>query len=117
MCRTSMLLSLWSRFRCPKNATGKSPLRTIQSVITAELITRRSPQVSSKPQTYDIQSQGHCLRHTTECQNLDQMSYPIDLDANAHAGDYASWVFLADIFLPGLSRGMCLIPITGSPGC
>ena len=44
-----------------------------------------------KPETYDIQSQGHCLRHTTECQNLDQMSYPIDLDANAHAGDYASW--------------------------
>ena len=44
-----------------------------------------------KPETYDIQPQGYCLRHTTECQNLDQMSYSIDLDANAHAGDYSSW--------------------------
>lgn len=44
-----------------------------------------------KPETYDIQPEGHCLRHTTECQNLDRMSYPIDLDANAHAGDYSSW--------------------------
>jgi len=43
-----------------------------------------------KPETYDIQPQGYCLRHTTECQNLDKMSYPIDLDANAHAGDYSS---------------------------
>lgn len=44
-----------------------------------------------KPETYDIQPQGHCLRHTTECQNLEQMSYPVDLDANAHAGEYSSW--------------------------
>ena len=44
-----------------------------------------------KPETYDIQPQGYCLRHTTECQNLDQMSYSIDLDANAHAGHYSSW--------------------------
>ncbi len=44
-----------------------------------------------KPETYDIRPQGHCLRHTTECQNLDRMSYPIDLEANAHAGDYSSW--------------------------
>ena len=41
--------------------------------------------------TYDIQPQGYCLRHTTECQNLDKMSYPIDLDANAYAGHYSSW--------------------------
>ena len=44
-----------------------------------------------KPETYDIQPQGHCLRHTTECQNLDQMTYPIDLAANEHAGAYSSW--------------------------
>jgi len=44
-----------------------------------------------KPATYDIQPQGHCLRHTTECQNLDKMSYPIDLDSNPHAGHYSSW--------------------------
>ncbi|MGO1118232.1 aromatic ring-hydroxylating oxygenase subunit alpha [Rhodovibrionaceae bacterium A322] len=44
-----------------------------------------------KPETYDIQPQGHCLRHTTECQNLDKMSYEIDLSANATAGQYSSW--------------------------
>ena len=50
-----------------------------------------------KPETYDIQPQGYCLRHTTECQNLDKMSYPIDLDSNPHAGDYSSW-FLWPMF-------------------
>ena len=50
-----------------------------------------------KPETYDIQPQGYCLRHTTECQNLDQMTYDIDLDANEHAGDYSSW-FLWPLF-------------------
>ena len=50
-----------------------------------------------KPETYDIQPQGHCLRHTTECQNLDKMSYPIDVEANAHAGSYSSW-FLWPMF-------------------
>ena len=50
-----------------------------------------------KPETYDIQPQGYCLRHTTECQNLDQMSYPVDADANARAGDYSSW-FLWPMF-------------------
>ena len=49
------------------------------------------------PGTYDIQPQGYCLRHTTQCQNLDQMSYPIDLAANEHAGDYSSW-FLWPMF-------------------
>ena len=50
-----------------------------------------------RPETYDIQPQGYCLRHTTECQNLDRMNYPIDLDANARAGDYSSW-FLWPMF-------------------
>ena len=44
-----------------------------------------------KSSTYDIQPQGYCLRHTTECQNLDQMSYPIDLSSNQYAGHYSSW--------------------------
>ena len=50
-----------------------------------------------KPETYDIQPQGYCLRHTTECQNLEAMSYPIDLASNQHAGDYSSW-FLWPMF-------------------
>jgi carnitine monooxygenase subunit len=44
-----------------------------------------------KPETYDIQPQGYCLRHTTECQNLERMSYPVDLEAAPHAGEYSSW--------------------------
>ena len=44
-----------------------------------------------KPSTYDIQPQGYCLRHTTECQNLEEMYYPIDLNSNVHAGEYSSW--------------------------
>ena len=50
-----------------------------------------------KPETYDIQPQGYCLRHTTECQNLDAMTYPIDLASNPRAGDYSSW-FLWPMF-------------------
>lgn len=44
-----------------------------------------------KASTYDIQPQGYCLRHTTDCQNLEKMSYPIDLETNEHAGHYSSW--------------------------
>ena len=43
-----------------------------------------------KPETYDIQPQGYCLRHTTECQNLDDMTYHIDT-AKQNATDYSSW--------------------------
>ncbi len=44
-----------------------------------------------KPETYDIRPQGYCLRHTTECQNLDNMNYSIDLSTNPMAGQYSSW--------------------------
>jgi len=50
-----------------------------------------------KPETYDIQPQGYCLRHTTQCQNLDKMTYTVDVDANEHAGHYSSW-FLWPMF-------------------
>ncbi len=43
-----------------------------------------------RPETYDIQPQGHCLRHTTECQNLTAMTYDIDL-SQPNAGEYSSW--------------------------
>jgi len=51
------------------------------------------------PSTYDIQpdEKGYVLRHTTQCQALDKMTYPIDLDSNEHAGDYQSW-FLWPMF-------------------
>ena len=50
-----------------------------------------------KPETYDIQPQGYCLRHTTESQNLENMSYAIDLNSNSTAGKYSSW-FLWPMF-------------------
>ena len=49
-----------------------------------------------KPETYDIQPQGMCLRHTTECQPLDQMTYDIG-SGFAHAEEYSSW-FLWPMF-------------------
>ncbi|MCV6584042.1 MAG: aromatic ring-hydroxylating dioxygenase subunit alpha [Marinibacterium sp.] len=49
-----------------------------------------------KPETYDIQPQGYCLRHTTECQNLDAMTYEIDA-TKPHAKEYSSW-FLWPMF-------------------
>jgi len=49
-----------------------------------------------KPQTYDIQPQGQCLRHTTECQNLDQMTYDIQSGFDHH-DQYSSW-FLWPMF-------------------
>lgn len=49
-----------------------------------------------KPETYDIQPQGYCLRHTTECNSLDQMSY--DIDSGLPNNDrYSSW-FLWPMF-------------------
>ena len=49
-----------------------------------------------KPSTYDIQPQGHCLRHTTECNSLDQMTY--DIESGFENNDkYSSW-FLWPMF-------------------
>ena len=51
-----------------------------------------------KPETYDIQPEkGYVLRHTTECQNLDSMTYPVDPTSNEFAGHYSSW-FLWPMF-------------------
>ncbi|MEM6973641.1 MAG: aromatic ring-hydroxylating dioxygenase subunit alpha [Pseudomonadota bacterium] len=49
-----------------------------------------------RPETYDIQPQGMCLRHTTECQSLDQMTYDIESGFD-HAHEYSSW-FLWPMF-------------------
>ncbi|AAV94877.1 aromatic ring-hydroxylating dioxygenase subunit alpha [Ruegeria pomeroyi] len=49
-----------------------------------------------RPETYDIQPQGYCLRHTTECNDLGQMSY--DIDSGFPNNDrYSSW-FLWPMF-------------------
>ena len=49
-----------------------------------------------KPETYDIQPQGYCLRHTTECQSLENMTYEIDTSV-PHSEEYSSW-FLWPMF-------------------
>ena len=49
-----------------------------------------------RPETYDIQPQGFCLRHTTECNSLEQMSYDID-SGFANNDKYSSW-FLWPMF-------------------
>jgi phenylpropionate dioxygenase-like ring-hydroxylating dioxygenase large terminal subunit len=49
-----------------------------------------------KPETYDIQPQGYCLRHTTEVTSLDQLTY--DIDSGFPNNDrYSSW-FLWPMF-------------------
>ncbi|MBO9401486.1 aromatic ring-hydroxylating dioxygenase subunit alpha [Shimia sp. R9_3] len=49
-----------------------------------------------KPETYDIQPQGKCLRHTTECQSLEDMTYDIH-SGFEHFDEYSSW-FLWPMF-------------------
>ncbi|WP_404325299.1 aromatic ring-hydroxylating dioxygenase subunit alpha [Cobetia sp. UIB-001] len=44
-----------------------------------------------KPETYRISHVGYTLQHTTECQNLDRMSYPVDPESNPRATQYKSW--------------------------
>ncbi len=49
-----------------------------------------------KPETYDIQPQGHCLRHRTEAGDLSEMSY--DINSGMPNNDkYSSW-FLWPMF-------------------
>lgn len=48
------------------------------------------------PKTYDIQPQGMCLRHTTECQGLEDMTYDIH-SGYSHFDEYSSW-FLWPMF-------------------
>ena len=49
-----------------------------------------------KPETYDIQPEGYILRHRTECQNLDDMTYDIHSGFD-HYDQYSSW-FLWPMF-------------------
>jgi phenylpropionate dioxygenase-like ring-hydroxylating dioxygenase large terminal subunit len=49
-----------------------------------------------RPETYDIQPQGYCLRHTTKCNSMDAMTY--DINSGFDKNDqYSSW-FLWPMF-------------------
>ena len=49
-----------------------------------------------KPETYDIQPQGYCLRHKTECQSMEDMTYDINSGFD-NFDQYSSW-FLWPMF-------------------
>ena len=49
-----------------------------------------------RPETYDIQPQGYCLRHTTECNSMDEMTYYINSGFDKN-DQYSSW-FLWPMF-------------------
>ena len=49
-----------------------------------------------KPETYDIQPQGYCLRHTTESNSMENMTYDIN-SGFANNDKYSSW-FLWPMF-------------------
>lgn len=52
-----------------------------------------------KPETYTIRPDdagGYILRHRTECQSMEKMTYPVDLSV-PHAAEYQSW-FLWPMF-------------------
>ena len=49
-----------------------------------------------RPETYDIQPQGYCLRHTTECNSMDAMTYDINSGFDKN-DEYSSW-FLWPMF-------------------
>lgn len=56
-----------------------------------------------KPETYDIQPQGYCLRHTTESNALDQMSYDINsgFDNNEKYSSWFLWPMFSFQVYPG----------------
>ena len=84
-----------SGWKFQKTATGKYRLKTILNAITAP----KPPNVFNgvvRPETYDIQPQGYCLRHTTECNSMDAMTY--DINSGFDKNDqYSSW-FLWPMF-------------------
>lgn len=81
----------------PENCNWKISVENYSECYHCELNHPTFANGVVKPETYDIQPQGYCLRHTTECQNIEQMTYPIDLSSNKHAGHYSSW-FLWPMF-------------------
>jgi hypothetical protein len=43
-----------------------------------------------KPETYVVEPQGKCLRHTAECQSLEDMTCDIQ-SGFTHFDEYSSW--------------------------
>ena len=86
-----------SRSRRPATGRSRRELKRVLSLLP------QSPDLYKvvEPKTYDIQPQGHCLRHTTTAVDLSRLSYPID-ESLPHAR-LLELVPLAGVLVPGLS--------------
>ena len=85
---------LWNEI--PENCNWKVSVENYSECYHCSLCHPTFAQGVVKPETYDIQPQGYCLRHTTECQSLEQMTYDIHSGMN-HFDQYSSW-FLWPMF-------------------
>lgn len=84
---------------CPENCNWKVSVENYSECYHCPTNHPTFAEGVVKPETYDIQPDaggGYVLRHVTECQSLDKMTYPIDMSV-PHAGDYQSW-FLWPMF-------------------
>jgi phenylpropionate dioxygenase-like ring-hydroxylating dioxygenase large terminal subunit len=80
----------------PEKCNWKVSIENYSECYHCALNHRTFAQGVVKPETYDIQPQGKCLRHTTQCQNLENMTYDIQ-SGFAHHDQYSSW-FLWPMF-------------------
>ncbi|TCL10143.1 phenylpropionate dioxygenase-like ring-hydroxylating dioxygenase large terminal subunit [Shimia isoporae] len=84
---------------CPENCNWKVSVENYSECYHCPTNHPTFAEGVVKPETYDIQPDaggGYVLRHVTECQSLEKMTYPIDMSV-PHAGDYQSW-FLWPMF-------------------
>ncbi len=75
----------------PEACNWKVPVDNYPEYYHCKLNHRTFATCVVKPKTDDIQAQGYCLWHTTECQNPDKMTYPSDLNANPFTSQYSYW--------------------------
>ncbi|MGR3714618.1 MAG: aromatic ring-hydroxylating oxygenase subunit alpha [Shimia sp.] len=84
---------------CPENCNWKVSVENYSECYHCPTNHPTFAEGVVKPETYDIQPDqggGYVLRHVTECQSLENMTYSIDMSV-PHAGDYQSW-FLWPMF-------------------
>ena len=89
-------LKLLEWVEIPENCNWKVSVENYSECYHCSLNHPTFAQGVVKPETYDIQPQGKCLRHTTQCQNLDDMTYDIH-SGFKHYDEYSSW-FLWPMF-------------------
>jgi phenylpropionate dioxygenase-like ring-hydroxylating dioxygenase large terminal subunit len=95
-CPIGRTSSRWNGWRSQRNCNWKVSVENYSECYHCTLNHPTFATGVIKPETYDIQPQGYCLRHTTEVASLDQLSY--DIDSGFDNNDrYSSW-FLWPMF-------------------